>query len=192
MASLVAWAVSAQAGRRVFYEQLDSHPARAGRRHNGVGTERVPGIPRNQLHMLAYSLGSSDRHCPAASDVLTTGTRWDRSSSRFGESFPAWVADYRGNISSSLAEHLERLLGEDRAVRRAFQQRAKDAVFTDTLTPRRMIAAFSRFLVVPPIPCGTSFVEHRSHGAVLLPGRNDDVVEVAAESGAEPARARSL
>jgi hypothetical protein len=178
-ANVVVRGVQAQGGHRVFYEELSSHAAKAGRRHNGVGTDKVPGGP-NSLRMLAYSLGSSDRHCPVASEVLTTGTRWDRANPRYGTAFPRWAADYKGHIPSSFAEHLQVVLESDRLARAALVQALDEesGAFVGRLTPRRMLAAFSPFLVVPPISYGRPDLPYRSHREILLPGRDEATVQL--------------
>lgn len=183
-ANLVVRAIHAQAGRRVFYEELSSHSSKAGRRHNGVGTEKVPKAP-NSLHMLAYSLGSSDRHCPAASEPLTTGTRWDRQNPRFGAGLPDWTRGYNGRIPSSFAEHLERVLRSDRRVRAKLAKvmTNRRVAFSGSLTRERLLASFSRFLVVPPIPYGRPEAPHHRHRGILFPGRDTDAVERAAVFG---------
>lgn len=179
-ADLVVRGIYAQAGRRVFYEELSSHLSKTGRRHNGVGTDKVPHGP-NSLHMLAYSLGAGDRHCPAASEVLATGTRWDRSSPRFGEGLPRWAHAYRGSLPGSFAEHFRRILEVDRSVRAKLFERIEKGggAFGGELTAERMAAAFSRFLLVPPIPFGRPESPARLHLGIFHPGRDQATVEQA-------------
>jgi hypothetical protein len=184
-ANLVVRAIHAQAKQRVFYEELSSHPARVGRRHNGVGTDKLPGLPKS-LHLLATSLGVSDRHCPAISEVLTMGTRWDGTSLRFGAPLPNWATEDRlDEIPGPFAEHLEQMLRIDHATRTEFVAAVKEgrAIFDSGITPSRMAATFSPFLVVPPISYGPPEVMYRDRGGAFLPGRNSDTVEVAVASG---------
>jgi hypothetical protein len=182
-ANLAIRGIHAQAGRRVFYEQLSAHSVEVGRRHNGIGTDKRPKLS-NSLHLLTHSLGASDRHCPVASQPLSTGTRWDRSSSRFGASLPRWAADYRGAIPGTFAEHFGAMLEEDQKARFAFGQAVKDGcdAFTEDLTLRRFHATFSPFLVVPMIRFGPPEVEYRDHADVHLPGLDEATIERARRS----------
>lgn len=183
-ANLVVRGIHAQAGRRVFYEQLESHPAKTGRRHNGEGSEKVEDIADNQLRMLVYSLGASDRHCPAESRILNMGTRWARSSPRFGANFPEWADEYRERLPDSFAEHFEELLNRDRAMRAAVLQALSsgEIALTEEITRERLIAAISQFLVVPLVPYGTSEVPYRRHHGIFPPGRDEATVQEAIRS----------
>jgi hypothetical protein len=183
-ANLAVRAIHAQADRPVFYEQLSSHSAKVGRRHNGVGTDKLPKQP-NSLHLLNHSLGCSDRHCPVGSEPLATGTRWDRSSARFGVTLPGWAKECLGFVPNSFAEHLGRVLEEDQRARQAFGEALRDGrrAFTAELTPRRFGATFSPFVVVPAIRFGPPPVEYRDHADVHLPGRDEATVDRAASSG---------
>jgi hypothetical protein len=183
-ANLVVRAVHAQAKQRVFYEEVASHAAKVGRRHNGVGTDKLPGLPRS-LHLLATNLGVSDRHCPAITEALTTGTRWERGGLRFGASLPAWADERLDELPGSFAEHLEQLLAIDHATRAAFVEAVREerAAFGNEITARRLMATFSPFLVVPPIPYGPPEVAYRNRAGVFLPGRDEATVQAAVASG---------
>ncbi len=180
IANLTVRGVYAQAPRRVFYEELGSRPAEVGRRHNGVGTDKLPG-QNMSLRLVHHSLGSSDRHCQAACMPLTTGTRWDRHSPRFGETLPAWALNYQGAIPQAFAEHLARSLSDDEKARRALWKaiRSRRARFSDELTADRFKAALSNLVVVPMIPFGPPNSEHWDHADVLPPGRDEQTIECA-------------
>lgn len=189
-ANLVARGVYAQARKQVYYEELSGHAALVGRRHNGVGTDKLPALA-NSLHLLAYNLGASNRHCPAISEVLTMGTRWDRTSQRFGTPLPSWASNLPDDLPGPFAEHLAAVLQADRVarVRLAEAVGSGRARLENGITAKRLKAAFSRFLVIPPIPYGPPETEYRSQAGVFLPGRDAATVEVALASGRSAALA---
>lgn len=184
LADIVVRAVQAQAGNHVFYEEIASHRAKAGRRHNGVGTDRAP-RGRNGLHVLDYSFGCSDRHCAGICEPLLTGTRWDPADPRFGEGLPRWAVEAEASLPSSLADHLARVLAVDDRARSEVGRAMREGrgAFSGRLTARRMAAAFSPFLVVPPILYGRPAAPHRGHRDVLRPGRDEQTIDWARGSG---------
>jgi len=183
-ANLTGRAVNAQAPRKVFYEEVASHPARAGRRHNGVGTDKDP-AGRNRLHLLCHSLGTSNCHCPVNSLPLTMGTRWDRSSPRFGQGLPKWTRRYGARLPSTFAQHLGALLSADSHVRRAYVEALLEGRgdFDDNLTAERLRGSFSADVVVPPVPYGRPEAPYRDHLDVFRPGRDAATIAVAEASG---------
>lgn len=193
LADLVTRLIHAQTGQRVYYEEVCSHSAIVSRRHNGVGTDRKEaseddskrsGRPPKSLHMLDNCLGTANKHCPSVTEPLTTGTRWDIHDPRYGINFPRWMEAYRGHIPSSLSEHLENMLGVGYAARAHVVPALKrgDGTFMGNITPERLVATLSQYLVIAPVPFGAPDVPYRDHAGVLLPGRDEATVEVARRS----------
>lgn len=183
-AQLVVRGTFAQSANRVFYEQLESHSATTGRRHNGEGTEKAPGIARNQLHLFQHSAAGSNRHCSLGSRPLNMGTRWARSCDRFGMGFPDWAVD-REDFADGFSDHLRAALAEDREVRRRVLEglRSGQIALAGPITKERLVAAISQYLLIGPIPFGTSLVSHRSHHGTFPPGRDAATVDEAIASG---------
>ena len=184
-AQLVVRGTFAQAASRVFYEQLESHPASTGRRHHGEGTEKVPGIARNQLRLLQHSLAGSGKHCPIGSRPLNLETRWARSCERFGTDFPAWAVDRVDSFPDHFSEHVRAALADDRGVRKRVLEglRSGQVALAGSITEERLMAAISQHLLIGPTPFGTSLKPHRSHHDTFRPGRDADTIDEAISSG---------
>ena len=148
-----------------------------------MGTDKDP-AGRNRLHLLGHSLGTSNCHCPVNSLALTMGTRWDRSSPRFGQDLPRWTRHYGGRLPNTFARHLEALLRFDSDIRRSYIEALLEGRgdFDDNLTPDRLRAAFSADVVVPPIPYGRPEAPYRDHLDVFPPGRDAATIAVAEAS----------
>jgi hypothetical protein len=153
-------------------------PATIGRRHNGEGSEKVPGIARNQLHFLQHSVAGSSKHCPLGSRPLNLGTRWARSNERFGNDFPGWALERMDSFPDSFSEHVKTVLADDRKVRgRAIPAlREGPLLLPGQITEESLVAAISRYLLIGPVAFGTSLVPHRSQLDTFKPGRDPATV----------------
>jgi hypothetical protein len=182
---LVGRGIYAQAASRVFYEQLESHVATTGRRHNGEGSEKAPGIARNQLHLVEHSLAGSGMHLSIDGRPLNMGTRWSRTCERFGAGFPDWAMERLDSFPDLFSDYLRALLAEDREVRKRVVKGLEDGTIAlpGSITKERLVAAISQFLLIGPIPYGTSFKPHRSHLDTFKPGRDEATVDEAIASG---------
>lgn len=181
----------AQVGERVFFEQFESHRSTTGRRHNGEGSEKAPEIGRNQLHMLEHSLAGRNRHCPVEGVPLNMGTRWARSCERFGADFPAWAWERVEEFPDRFAEYLDDMLKRDRGVRRRVLHglKADRVALAGNLTAANLLAAISKYLLIGPVPFGTSFLPHRAHHDVFPPGLDAATIEVVGASSRSTALA---
>ncbi len=184
-AQLVVRGIFAQAASRVFYEQLESHSAAIGRRHNGEGSEKVAGIVRNQLSLVQHVLAGSAMHCSIGGRPLNLGTRWSRTCERFGAGFPDWALDRLDSFPDLFSDHLRAALVEDREVRKRVLESLRSGAIAlpGSITKERLLAAISQYLLIGPIPYGTSFKSHRSHHDTLKPGRDEETVDEAIASG---------
>jgi hypothetical protein len=171
---LVVRSTYAEANNRIFYEELESLPATTGRRHNGEGSEKVPGIARNQLHILQHSGSGSSKHCSIGNRPLLLGTRWDPACERFGMDFPDWARERLDSFLDGFGEHVKAMLADDRKARgRALAGlRSGQITLPGKITEESLIAAISRYLLIGPIGFGTSFLPHRTHHDTFEPGRD--------------------
>jgi hypothetical protein len=182
---LVVRGTFACANNRIFYEQLESFPAATGRRHNGEGSEKVPGIARNQLHMLQHSAAGSGKHCSVGKRPLNIGTRWDPECERFGAGLPAWAIERSDSLPVGLIGHVAPILADDRKVRRRVLSglRGGHIALAGPITEESLVAAIAQYLLIGPIACGTSLKPLRSHSKILEPGRDAAMIEELTDSG---------
>jgi hypothetical protein len=191
-AQMVVRGTFAKTTNRIFYEQLESFPAATGRRHNGEGTEKVPGIARNQLRIFQHSAAGSGKHCSIGNRPLLVGTRWDLSCDRFGVEFPDWALERKAEFLVGFAQHVKAMLGSDREVRGRALAGLRNGKITlpGTITKESVIAAISRYLLIGPIRYGTSLVPYRDHLDVFNPGGDDATVREVTAPGRSTALAR--